>query len=146
MYLTGMKLEKTNEIKAPRAKVWAALVAVQNWPLWTESMTKIERLDDGQFGMSSQVRITQPKLPVLVWQVVEFEPGASFAWRATSRVVTTLASHLVAESAAGRSTVTLAIKQTGPLASLAGLALGPVTRRYVDMEAAGLKKYCESGT
>jgi uncharacterized protein YndB with AHSA1/START domain len=141
-----MKLEKTIEIKAPRAKVWAALAAVQNWPLWTESVTRIERLDDGPFGVGSQVRITQPKLPVLVWQVVEFEPGASFAWRATSRGVTTLASHRVAEAAAGQSTVTLAIKQTGPLASLAGLALGWVTRRYVDMEAEGLKRFCESGT
>jgi uncharacterized membrane protein len=141
-----VKLEKTIEVKAPRAKVWATLVAVQNWPLWTESMTSIERLDDGPFGMGSQVRITQPKLPVLVWQVVGFEPGVSFAWRATTRGVTTLASHRVDETADGQSTVTLAIKQTGPLAWLAGLALGGVTRRYVDMEAEGLKKYCESET
>jgi uncharacterized membrane protein len=91
-----MKLEKTIEIKAPRAKVWAALVDIQNWPLWTESMTSIEPLGDGPFGMGSQARITQPKLPVLVWQVVEFEPGAAFAWQATSREVTTLASHGVA--------------------------------------------------
>jgi uncharacterized protein YndB with AHSA1/START domain len=145
-YLTGMQLDKTIDIKAPRAKVWAALVDIQNWPLWSESMTKIEQLGDGPFGMGSQVRITQPKLPVLVWQVVEFEPGAAFAWQATSRGVTTLASHRVAETADGQSTVTLAIKQTGPLASLAGLALGNVTRRYVEMEANGLKKYCESGT
>ena len=141
-----MKLEKTIEIKALRAKVWAALVAVQNWPLWTESMTSIERLEDGPFRMGSEVRITQPQLPVLVWQVVEFEPGASFAWQATSRGVTTLASHRVAETADRQSTVTLAIKQTGPLASLAGLALGNLTGRYVEMEAEGLKKYCESGT
>jgi hypothetical protein len=59
--------------------------------------------------------------------------------------VTTLASHRVTETADGQSTVKLAIKQTGPLASVAGLALGWVTRRYVDMEAEGLKKYCESG-
>lgn len=145
-YLTGMKLEKTIDIKAPRAKVWAALVDIHNWPLWNESMTKIERLADGPFGMGSQVRITQPKLPVLVWQVVEFEPGAAFAWQATSRGVTTLASHRVAETAGGQSTVTLSIKQTGLLASLAGLALGGLTRRYLDMEADGLKRYCESGT
>ncbi len=141
-----MKLEKTIEIKAPRAKVWAALVAVQNWPLWTESMTRIDRLDDRPFGIGSQVRITQPKLPVLVWQVVEFEPGASFAWLVTSRGVTTLASHRIAGPADGRSTVTLAIRQTGLMASLAGRLLGEVTRRYVEMEAEGLKKYCETGT
>ena len=98
-----MKVETTIEIKAPRAKVWAALVAVQNWPLWTESVSRIERLDDGPFGMGRQVRITQPKLPVLVWQVVEFEPGASFAWQATSRGVTSLASHRVAETADGQT-------------------------------------------
>ena len=96
--------------------------------------------------MGSEARIIQPNLPVLVWQVVEFEPGTSFAWRATSRGVTTLASHQVAETPDGQSTVMLAIKQTGPLASLAGLALGHLTRRYVDMEAEGLKRFCESGT
>jgi uncharacterized membrane protein len=64
----GMKLEKTIEIIAPQAKVWAALVDIQNWPLWSESMTKIERLGDGPFGMGSQVRITQPKVPALTWK------------------------------------------------------------------------------
>jgi uncharacterized protein YndB with AHSA1/START domain len=48
-----MQLEKTIEISVPRAKVWATLMDVQNWPLWTASMTKVERLGDGPFGLGS---------------------------------------------------------------------------------------------
>ena len=141
-----MKLEKTIEIKAPRAKVWAALVDVQNWPLWTESMAKIERLDDGPFGMGSQVRITQPKLLALIWHVTEFEPGSSFAWQSSARGVTTLASHRVTPAGDGRTTITLGIKQSGPMAWLMGFMVGKMTQRYVEMEAEGLKKYCETPT
>jgi hypothetical protein len=32
------------------------------------------------------------------------------------------------------------------MASLASLALGKQTRRYVELEAEGLKKHCETGT
>jgi uncharacterized protein YndB with AHSA1/START domain len=139
-----VKFEKTIEIKVPRAKVWAALVDIQSWPLWSESMTKIERLDDGPFGMGSEALITQPNVPALTWKVVAFEPGESFAWQATARWVTTWASHQIAAAGDGRCVVTLAIKQSGALAWLASLALGKQTRRYVEMEAKGLKRYCES--
>ncbi len=141
-----MNLEKTIEIKAPRAKVWAALVDIQNWPLWSESMTKIERLDDGPFGIGSKARITQPNVPPLTWKVVAFEPGVSFAWQATTRGVTTWANHQIAPAGDGRCTLTLAIRQSGVLAWLASLALGKQTRGYAVMEAEGLKRYCESPT
>ena len=52
-----MQLEKSIEINAPPAKVWAALVDVESWPLWTESMEKVERLDHVRFGVGSEARI-----------------------------------------------------------------------------------------
>jgi hypothetical protein len=58
--------------------------------------------------------------------------------------VTTWANHRIIPAGDGRCTVTLAIKQTGGLAWLASLAMGKQTRRYVEMEAEGLKKYCEA--
>jgi uncharacterized protein YndB with AHSA1/START domain len=140
-----MQLEKSIEINAPPAKVWAALMDVESWPLWTESMDKVERLDkSAPFGLGSEARISQPKVPALAWTVVEFSPGVSFAWQAKARGVTTWASHRIEPLDGGRSKVTLAIRQTGALAWLAGLAMGKQTRRYVDMEAEGLKRFCES--
>jgi hypothetical protein len=85
-------------------------------------------------------------VPPLTWRVVDFEPGVSFSWQASARGVKTLASHRITQSGDGRCIVTLSIKQTGPLAWLASAAMGKQTRRYVEMEADGLKKYCEKPT
>jgi uncharacterized protein YndB with AHSA1/START domain len=140
-----MELELSVDIDAPPAKVWATLVDVENWPLWSESMETVERLDKTQpFGLGSEVRIKQPKLPPLVWKLVEFNPGLSFAWASGTRFVKTWAEHRVEAAADGRSKVTLGIRQSGPLAWLAALYFGKTTRRYVEMEADGLKRFCES--
>lgn len=140
-----MQLERTVEISAPPAKIWAALVDVESWPLWTASMKHVERLDkSAPFGMGSEALIQQPKLPALTWTIVEFSPGVSFAWEAKARGVTTWASHRIEPLDGGRSKVTLVIKQTGPMAWLASLMMSDQTRRYVDMEAEGLRRHCES--
>ncbi|MEO8458366.1 MAG: SRPBCC family protein [Chloroflexota bacterium] len=139
-----MQFERGIDIAAPPAKVWATLVDVESWPLWSESVDKVERLDKSQpFGLNSEARIQQPKMPALTWHVVEFSPGVSFAWTSTTRGVTTWASHAIESLAGGRSRVTLGIRQTGPFAWLASLVVGKQSRRYVDMEAEGLKKFCE---
>lgn len=138
-----VNLEKTVAINAPPAKVWAALMDIENWPLWTASMAKVERLGSEPFAVGAQARITQPKVPPLVWTVTEFEPGAYFAWRASTRGVTSDAGHRITP-ADGGCTVTLSINQRGPMSWLAGLLMGKQTRRYVDMEAQGLKRFCES--
>lgn len=140
-----MKLEKSIEISAPPAKVWAALVNVESWPLWSESIENVERLDHVRFGIGSEARIKQPKIPPLVWKVVEFEPGVSFAWESNARGVKTWAGHRIEPAGEGQSKLTLGIRQSGPLAWLASLAMGRTTRRYVDMEAEGLRKFCETG-
>jgi uncharacterized membrane protein len=140
-----VQFERSIEISAPPAKVWATLVDVESWPLWSESVDKVERLDKSQpFGLGSEARIHQPKLPALTWKVAAFSPGVSFAWTATTRGVTTWASHVIEPLPEGRSRVTLGIRQTGPFAWLASLMMGKQSRRFVDMEAEGLKKFCES--
>src|SRR5690242_1250185 len=114
-----MKYTKTVEIAAAPAKVWAALVDVENWPVWTKSMEKVERLDrEKPFGLGSQARISQPKFYPLVWTVTEFTPGVSFAWEATTRTVLTNADHKIETLPNGNSRVTLSIRQSGLLAFL----------------------------
>jgi uncharacterized membrane protein len=138
-----VKLEQTIAINAPQAKVWAVLVDVERWPEWTASMEKVERLDDGPFGLGSRVRIKQPRFPALVWKVTAFEPGAYFAWHASGRGVSTTAGHRITATDGGCS-VTLSLDQGGPMSWLASLLYKKVSSEYVDMEAQGLKRFAES--
>ena len=44
----------------------------------------------------------------------------------------------------GSTDVTLVFRQTGPLSAVLGLISGELTRRYMEMEAQGLKRRSES--
>lgn len=79
-----MRYEVSADIAAAAERVWSVLVDVERMPMWTSSMTRVERLDGGPFGMGSRVRIKQPRLPVAVWRVCELTPLSSFSWATTS--------------------------------------------------------------
>jgi hypothetical protein len=93
--------------------------------------------------VGSRVRIEQPRLPATVWTVSDLVEGERFTWTSTSPGVHTRASHRVVGTAAG-SRVTLSIDQAGVLGRWVGRLCGGLTRRYVEMEAAGLKQRSES--
>jgi uncharacterized protein YndB with AHSA1/START domain len=131
------------EIDAPPARAWAELTDVERWPEWTASVTRVERLEAGPFGKGSRVRVTQPKLQTMVWTVTEFEPERSFTWTASAPGITSVGGHHLAASGDGRVTVTLAMHQTGALAPIIGMLYGNLTRRYISMEAQGLKRRTE---
>ncbi|WP_454854737.1 SRPBCC family protein [Promicromonospora soli] len=130
----------TTEIDALPEAVWTVLSDVEHMPEWTPSMTSVEIIDGpNPPDVGTQVRIEQPKMPLAIWLVDEWDPPRHFAWISESVGVTTQAEHLVEPLPDGRSRVTLAITQTGGLAWLLGrLAMGR-TRQYVDAELAGLK-------
>ncbi|HEX5543098.1 MAG TPA: SRPBCC family protein [Micromonospora sp.] len=139
-----MRLEVSTEIAAPPEQVWAVLSDVERMPEWTASMTRVRRLDEGPLAVGSTVRVEQPRLRPATWRVTQYDPGRSFTWQSTSGGVTTVASHeLVSHGDAVR--VTLIVQQTGLLAALVGLLAGSLTRRYIVMEAEGLKRRCEQG-
>ena len=131
------------EIAAPAAAVWEVLVDPTRWPERTASMTSVELFDGGPLGPDAQVRIRQPKLPVTVWRVVAWRPGESFVWTASSRGVRTVATHSVVPVGERHSRLLLGVFHHGPLAPLARLLTGRLTRRYVAMEAAGHKAAAE---
>jgi uncharacterized membrane protein len=133
------------EIEATAQAVWSVWTDVERWPEWTASMTAVRRLDSGPFGVGSRSRVKQPKLPTVVWQVTELEPDRSFVWAASSPGVRTEAAHRVAPASPGRVTATLVLDQTGPLATVLGWFTGGLTRRYLRMEADGLKRRTEQG-
>ena len=136
--------ETTVEIDAPVDRVWDILVDVERWPEWTASMTNVERLSGSALVKGATARIKQPRMPSLVWEVTEIEAGASFTWRTSSAGVTTVGSHVIRPAVNDRSAVTLGVDQSGPLAPLTGLLTSRLTRRYVEMEARGLKQRCEA--
>jgi len=137
-----MKIEVSIEILKPAQSVWSVLVDVERWPEWSESITKIERLDQAAFGPGSSVRIRQPKLKTLVWRVSEFRQGRLFTWETHSVGVSTIARHTIRPSERG-CVVTHTIEQKGWLAWLLRPFLLGLTQRYVRMEAQGLKRRCE---
>jgi uncharacterized membrane protein len=140
--LSVMRYEKTIEINAPTDAIWSVISDVAKWPEWTASIREVELLAPQPLRLGSRVKVRQPKLPTAVWEVTDFQPGRSFTWVNRSPGMTSTGVHEIVGTA-DKPRVRLMIDQSGPLSFVARLFL-PTTRRYVDMEAAGLKKRCES--
>ncbi|MGP4027738.1 SRPBCC family protein [Actinomadura sp. 3N407] len=122
--------------------VWNLLIDVEHWPDMTASVDRVELLDE-PFTLSSRARAHQPKLPAAVWTVTAFEENKTFTWESRSPGVTTVAVHEIVPKPDGTVTVRLTLDQKGPLAPLISILTGRLTRRYVTMEANGLKTKAE---
>ena len=129
-------------IDAPIETVWAVFSDVERWPTWAASFTSVE-LIDGPLRLGAKARIRQPRLPTVVWEVTSWEPGRSWIWTATSPGVRTEASHVLTRSVE-RSTAEQTITWSGPLARVAALIWRGLTRRYLAIEAVGLKQRSEA--
>ncbi|MER5337672.1 SRPBCC family protein [Micromonospora sp. NPDC002717] len=138
-----MRFEAGTEVAAEPGRVWAVLVDVERWPEWTPSVRRARRGEPGPLAVGATVRLEQPKLRPAVWRVTELTEGHSFAWVSRSPGVRTLAEHRVLPLADGRSRVELVLAQSGPLAGPVGWLYGDLTRRYLRMEADGLRRRCE---
>lgn len=129
------------EIDASPESVWAILADIEQIPTWSPAMTSVEIIDGpNPPDVGTQVRIEQPKTPLAIWLVDEWDAPRHFAWISESAGVTTQTEHLVEPLPDGRSRVTLAITQTG--GGLARLFEGLAKDRgkeYVDAELAALK-------
>jgi uncharacterized membrane protein len=139
-----MILTTSAEARADLASAWAVLCDVTDWPRWTRSMTSVERLDDGPLRLGSRARIKQPGMQPLVWEVTTFADQTEFSWTNHSPGVRTVGRHLVDANPEGSTRITLELHQTGPLAGLLGLLFGRRNRRYLELEAAGLKAASEA--
>lgn len=137
-----MNHEIAVHIDAPPERVWTILADVERWPAWTGSMSTVRRVDNGALRVGSRARVKQPKLPAMTWTVTSLEPERSFAWAASSVGVRTEADHTISLDPHG-VVVTLVIRQSGPLGAVVGLFMSGLTRRYLEMEAQGLKRQAE---
>jgi len=128
-------------IDAPIDVVWSVFTDVERWPTWASSFTSVE-LIDGPMRLGAKARIQQPKLPTVVWEVIKWEPGHSWTWAATGPGARTEASHVLT-TAGGRTVAEQAIVSTGPVGRLLAWMWRSLTRRYLAIEAAGLKEKSE---
>ena len=131
------------EIDAPATVVWDVYSDVERWPEWTASVTRLVALDGPGIAVDKRFEIKQPRMPKLVWQVTEVTPGASWTWVQRSPGGLTVARHDVIAESDGRTKVRLQIDQRGPVGALVGLLMRGMTKRYLELEAAGLKARSE---
>ena len=130
------------EISAPPEQVWAVMSDIERWPEWTDSVTRIERLDPGALAVGHRARIRQPRLLPAVWRVTALEAGRGFTWVTRSPGLRATGGHWVEPAAAG-SRAQLTLRFDGILAGLVARLFGALTTRYLALEARGLKERSE---
>lgn len=138
-----MNTDSSIEIAAPLALVWDVFSDVERWPEWTESVTRLVALDGPGLALGKRFEIKQPRMPKLVWVVTALDAGTSWTWTQKSPGGRTLATHQLEPIGADRTLVRQRIDQRGPIGVLVGLAMRRLTRRYLDLEAQGLKASSE---
>ena len=130
-------------VTAAIGRVWDVVTDIDRWSGWTASVTSAHRLDDGPLRPGSRAELAQPRLPDATWTVTEVEPGRSFTWEQRGPGVRTTARHALAPLEDGSTRVLLSVEQSGWLAWAIDLFYGRLTQRYIETEAAGLKKRSE---
>jgi len=134
-----MIMDSSVEIAARASIVWEVFAEVERWPEWTASVERIAPLDGPSIEVGRRFEIKQPRLPKVVWEVTEVEPGRSWTWRQRSVGSTAFASHDVVPLDAERTLVRQRIDQRGAIGVVVGILMRRLTRRYLHLEAEGLK-------
>jgi uncharacterized protein YndB with AHSA1/START domain len=139
-------VQRSIDIDAPAEAVWAVISDVERWPEWTASMSSVRRSRTGPLAVGEKVVVRQPRLPRLTYTVTRVDDGRSFTWEAGNAASRGVGEHVLTPRVSGGCTATLRLTQRGPVAPLVGVLLDGITRRYLRMEAEGLKSRSEGGT
>ena len=129
-------------IDAEANLVWDVFSDVERWPEWTASVTSLKALDGPGLAVGKRFEIKQPRLPKLVWEVTVIDEGRSWTWEQRSPGGRTIAVHEVHPDGV-RTQVKQRLDQQGPIGGLVGRLMRGTTRRYLDLEAQGLKARSE---
>jgi uncharacterized membrane protein len=131
------------EIDAPPQLVWDVFSDVEHWPDWTASVTSLVGLDGPAVAVGRRFAIKQPGMSKLVWKVTEIDPGSSWTWVQRSPGVLVSACHDVIAQPGGRTLVRQQLDQGGVLGGLVGRLMVKKTKRFLELEAQGLKARSE---
>ena len=131
------------DIAAPPERVWEVMSDIERWPVWTPTVTRLDRLDPGPLAVGHRARIRQPRLPAAVWQITALDPGRSFTWVTRSPGVVVTGHHSVEPARAG-TRAHLTLHFGGVLGALVGRIFRGLNTRYLELEAAGLRRRSEA--
>ena len=132
------------DINAPPQRVWDVMSDVERWHKWTPSVRSIRLLGGGPLAVGRRLFIRQPKLPPAMWKVTAIEPGRGFTSRTGSFLTWVVANHWVEPFGAG-SGATLSLRFGGLFGGVVARLTADLNNRYLNLEAAGLKRRSESG-
>jgi uncharacterized membrane protein len=138
-----MITEDSVEIDAPAQLVWQVFTDVERWPEWTASVSSLVARDGTGLDVGKRFAIKQPGMSKLVWRVTEIEPGSSWTWVQRSPGVRVSARHWVIPQPTGRTLVRQQLDQGGLLGALVGRLMVKKTKRFLELEAQGLKARSE---
>lgn len=130
-------------IDAPAGLVWAVFTDVERWPEWTASVNRLTGLDGPDLALGRRFEIDQPRMPTLQWQVTDLIPHSSWTWEQRSPGAVTIARHRVAATGKNTTTVTQELDQGGLVGAALAVLIRRMTKRYLLMEAQGLKAHSE---
>lgn len=129
---------KILECGAPREAVWNVMADVQKWPEWTPTMTSVRALGDAGLVRGNRFEVKQPGLAKAVFTVDACDEGVAFAWSTKSAGVSTIADHVLSDTAGGGTRIELSIRMSGPGVGLLWMLVGRKVRSFVDTEAESL--------
>jgi uncharacterized membrane protein len=138
-----MITEDSVEIDAPAQLVWEVFSDVQRWPEWTASVTSLIGKDGANLAVGKRFSIKQPGMSKLVWKVTEIDHGSFWTWVQRSPGVLVTARHWVTAQPGGRTVVRQQLEQRGVLGALVGRMMIKKTKRFLELEAQGLKARSE---
>src|SRR5690349_5661633 len=137
-----MQYEHETEIAAPPERLWELTTEVERWPTFLDTVTTVERLDDGPFRVGSQARLKQPGQRPTVWTVTEMDAPRRFQWKAHTLGSEMVATHRIEPTATGTRNH-LRLDLTGGPAWLTGRLFGPLFRKTLARENAAFTALAE---
>ena len=130
------------DINTPVDRVFEVMADTDRWHEWTPSVTSIKLLDSGTFRVGTRAVIRQPKFPPALWKITAMDAN-SFTWENRAPGIRVIAHHF-AEPVGKGARATLSLRYEGFLAKLLAWITRGITRRYLWMEATGLKARSEN--
>ncbi len=125
--------------------LWRVVSDVEAWPGLLTTVDAVRRLTAGDgLTRGDRFEVAQPKLRPAVYEVTDVDEGRSFTWVARTSGVTTTARHAI-DPKDGKSTLTLSVDWAGPLAFVAHVGYGRMTRRYIATEADAMEQAAREG-